>query len=514
MSDAFGANDPAPTIAETHISTVFFAGDRAYKMLKPLRTSFLDHTTIESRLRAADQEIELNRRMAPDVYLGSADVIENGDLVDRMIVMRRLPANSRLTELIGTSELAGCLQAIARQIAVFHSKQEPIIGIEADGIAARDAIAANWANNFSDLESLVGQVVSTEDADRVQELVGRYLRHRQGLFDGRINDGFVRDGHGDLTAQDIFCLPDGPRILDCLAFDRRLRIADVLADVAFLAMDLERLIGPVESRMFLDSYCRFSNEHHPTSLAHHYIAYRASVRAKVAGIRHQQGDPEAASELRVYHDLCLRHLERADLIMILVGGPPGTGKSTLAQALSATMGVMALSTDELRKDLAGRGHLVHETEAPGEGIYTPAMNERTYRALLDRSAQLLDRGESVVLDASWNQQSQREAALAMAASRGITAIEIECVLDPEIAKCRIVRRLEAGNDPSDARPEIVDVLRDQHEPWPSATRIDTSGPPSDALAEIAARLPILTRRWATRSLPGDGALDAGNGHRD
>lgn len=480
-----------PSVAETHVSTVFFTDDRAYKLLKPIATSFLDHSTVELRLEAVDQEVDLNRRMAPEVYLGTADVVENGAVVDRMIVMRRLPSARRLTRLIGCADGSACVRAVARKVAVFHAAQPPVRSFDgqpASQIAGRDAVRKNWYDNLADLEPFVGSVLPGDEVARVRELLDRYLDHRDSLFEHRLEAGFVRDGHGDLTAEDTFCLPDGPQILDCLAFDPRLRIADVLADVAFLAMDLDRLAGPGPAQDFIDLYSQFSNEHHPASLAHHYVAYRAHVRAKVAAIRHSQGDTGAADQVREYHALCLRRLEHADLKVILIGGTPGTGKSTLARGLSTTLGSMVLSSDEIRKDLAGRGHLDRDFSPTDEGIYSPAMHRRTYAELLRRAVQLLDRGESVILDASWGNEEHRQAARTMAATNGGTLAEIECVLDASVADARIAGRLAEGNDPSDARPEVTAELRRRYAPWPSATQVDTADAPDDVAVRAAAAI--------------------------
>ena len=460
-------------VAETHISTVFFSASRAYKLLKPLATSFLDHTSVEARLAAVDDELALNRRLAPDVYLGTADVVENDELVDRMLVMRRLPADRRLSTLAGRADLPTCVEGVARRVAVFHAAETPIDGAEAREIAGRDVVRRNWNDNLAEVAPLVGPVVPTADAARVRELADRYLEHRNVLFEERIAGGFVRDGHGDLTADDIFCLDDGPRILDCLAFDRRLRIADVLADIAFLAMDLDRLDGPQTANELIDHYCRLTNEHHPPSLANHYVAYRASVRAKVAAIRHGQGDPGASDLLATYHDLCLRNLEQADVRLVLVGGTPATGKSTLSRALAGPLGAMVLSSDELRKDLAGLDHRQRDLSPPGEGIYTEAMSDRVYRELLDRSTALLDRGHSVILDASWNRAEHRRAAEAVADTHGATLIALNCVVDPAVGRRRIEQRFTDDDDSSDARPAVLDALRARHEPWPAATTVDT-----------------------------------------
>lgn len=487
------AETPAPEVSETHISTLFFTGDRAYKLLKPLRTSFLDHSTVERRLQAVDDEIELNRRMAPDVYLGSADVVEHGELVDRMLVMRRLPGDRRLTNLIeGNADVGDCVRAIARKVAVFHAAEQP--ATDAADAAGLDAIARNWHDNFADLTPLRDEVIPGDEFDHARELVDRYLAHRDPLFRARQAGGFVRDGHGDLTAQDIFCLDDGPRILDCLAFDRRLRVGDVLLDVAFLAMDLDRLAGPDTARSFLDWYGEFSNERHPSSLAHHYVAYRASVRAKVAAIRHGQGDPTAAERVLTYHQQCLRHLERGAVMLTIVGGLPGTGKSTLAQSLADPLEAMVLCTDDLRKDLAGRGHLDREMSPVGTGIYGAEHTERTYGELLDRARTLLERGESVILDASWNRSAYREKARLLAAETAADFVELECALDAETARDRIVARLERGTDSSDARPELLEQLRRQHEPWHSATRVNTTADPEAVTAGVLNDEPTYIRR--------------------
>ncbi len=473
-------NEPSSTVAETHVSTVFFAGDRAYKLLKPVKTSFLDHSTIASRLAGIDDELALNRRLAPDVYLGTADVTEGGAVVDRMLVMRRLPADRRLTALVDSPEIQDLLRTVARAIAVFHAGLEPLrdtaslhtASLNVTEVAGRDAVWQNWRDNFADLEPLVGQVIPSDEAHEVQRLVERFLGHHEAMFDARIAAGFVRDGHGDLTAEDIFCLPDGPRILDCLAFSPRLRIGDVLLDVSFLAMDLDRLCGPRLAAQFMGYYREFTNEHHPASLAHHYVAYRAHVRAKVAGLRAIEGDETQAALAQVYHDLCLEHLRRATLTLILVGGTPGTGKSTLAESLSSVLGSMLLSTDELRKDLSGVDHLDRQFVETDAGIYDPLSTEKTYAELLRRAGALFDRGESVVLDASWSQTAFRDQARQLALDNGADVVEFECVLDAVEAKKRIERRLEQGTDPSDARPELLDELRARFHPWPTAARID------------------------------------------
>lgn len=474
----------APSVAETHISTVFFAGDRAYKLLKPITTHFLDFGSTDARLLAVDDEIRLNRRLAPEIYLGSADVVEHGVVVDRMIVMKRLPSDRRLTDRLDDPGVGVCLRQIARKVAAFHLAQDP--RPEAVEIAGLDAVRGNWEDNIDTMEPFVGEVFDPSTYERVTTLARRYLDHSRALFDGRLAAGWVRDGHGDLTAEDIYCLDGGPEIIDCLAFAERLRVADVVADIAFLAMDLIRFGRADLADLLWASYAEFTDEHHPQALADHYVAYRAHVRAKIAALRHQQGDESAAALARQYLDLTLDRLERSQRRIILVGGSPGTGKTTVARGLAAERGWIRLSSDEIRKERQGRAFDEHEIVPPGEGIYTPTITDDTYRELLARAALVVSAGGTVVLDASFGEPRHRQLARDLAASMAADLVEIECEVDEATAAGRLAGRLRHGTDPSDARPEILSDLRARHQPWPEARRLDTSRARGAVLADALA----------------------------
>ncbi len=467
-----------PSVTETHVSWVFQAGDRAYKLLKPVTLPFLDHADAGRRIAAAQREFELNRRISPDVYLGLADVVEDGELVDRMIVMRRLPADRCLARLARADAVDDCLREVARTIAVFHAGQPPVSDAP---MASVGALVEKWTDNVEVTESLEEVGVTRRDLDRVRLLAFEYLDGRTALFDKRIADGLVRDGHGDLIADDVFCLDDGPRIIDCLAFKDDWRIGDVLLDIAFLVMDMHRLAGHEAAQRLLGWYQEFSDEHHPASLSHHYVAYRAHVRAKVACLRWQQGDADSAELARSYHDLALHHLERGRVRMILVGGVPGAGKTVLAEGLADRLGCAVLSTDEIRKDLSGLAHDQHRVAPPGEGLYDEATNHATYAEQLREARLLLGRGESVILDASWTRVHHRVLAREAAIETRASLVEIDCHVDPRLAKARIERRWSDASNVSDATTEVLDHLVASRDPWPSATRLDTSGSPQEAL---------------------------------
>jgi predicted kinase len=351
-------------------------------------------------------------------------------------------------------------------------------------LATAAGLAKFWASSLTDMQPLVGTLFDSDEFDEVRGLATEYLDHHDDLFDRRRRDGFVRDGHGDLIADDIFVLPDGPRILDCLAFDDVYRVSDVLADIAFLVMDVERLAGREPARHLMQSYCRYTGEHHPSSLAHHYVAYRAHVRAKVAALRWSDGDRDSALLARTHHAQACDHLRRARSTVVLLGGGPGTGKTTLAAELGERMGWLTIDSDTIRKDLRRIDHDDHRVDQHPE-LYDEATTEATYAELIDRGASVLHAGDSVILDATWARHAHRERARAAALAAGARLIEIECLLDADVARRRIADRRRSESDVSDATPGLVGAVRD---PWHAATRVDTAGPVQSVCEGLIARL--------------------------
>jgi hypothetical protein len=464
--------EPYAAVAETHSAAVFFAGDRAFKLKKPVNLGFLDFTTPEARERACLRETELNRRFAPDVYLGTAEVTDpGGKSCDYLVVMRRMPAGRRLSELVRTGKpVTRPLREVARGLAAVQAASPQRAEISEQG--SRDALAARWESNISQARALPGRQLDPASIGDVQRLAGRFLAGRGPLFERRIRDDRIVDGHGDLLANDIFCLDDGPRMLDCLDFDDRLRWLDGLDDAAFLAMDLERLGAPGLADEFTSWYAEFSADPAPGSLHHHYVAYRAFVRAKVTAVRAVQGDPQAAAEARSLAALTIKHLRAGAVTLVMVGGLPGTGKTSLSGELADWLGFTVLSSDRIRKELAG--------VAPGEpssapwqaGIYTPSWTERTYAELLRRAGQLLAAGESILADASWSSPAQRAAAASTAGNVTADLVQLQCVAPSRLAAQRMQARTGAA---SDADPEMAALMAAEWAPWSQATVIATGG---------------------------------------
>jgi uncharacterized protein len=498
-----------PAIRETHIGVIFLLGEYAYKLKKSVgRTrqwdasrdeyvsvtigdvGFLDFTTRERRLAACRREVELNRRLAPDVYLGVADISgPDGTPCDHLVVMRRMPDDRRLSALVSAGvPVADVLRRIARTIAAFHAGAQRGPQISAQG--GRDAVRTRWRESFDQVRALRR---ARPDGGLVTEIERRaldFLDGRRALFDARIADGRVVDGHGDLLADDIFCLEDGPRVLDCLEFDERLRWLDGLDDAAFLAMDLERLGAADLGTRLLDWYAEFAADPAPPSLRHHYLAYRAFVRAKVAWVKQEQGDASAATAAAGYAELALRHLRAGEVRLVIVGGLPATGKSTLSGQLADRLGMVLLSSDRLRKELAGLAPTTSAADDYRRGIYAPEHTDRTYRELLTRAAALLARGESVVLDASWTSAEHRRLAAAVARHTHSTLVPLRCAAPAEITARRL--RSRRGTS-SDADPRVAAAMAVDADEWPQAWTVDTAGSPETALRQALGVLPPVPR---------------------
>jgi predicted kinase len=251
-------------------------------------------------------------------------------------------------------------------------------------------------------------------------------------------------------------------------------------------MDLERLGRRDLADRFLADYREFADDVWPASLAHHHVAYRAQVRAKVAAIRASQGVEAAAVEARALLALARRHLEAGAVRLVLVGGLPGTGKSTLATGLGATLGATVLRSDEVRKELAGMPADRPAAAPYGEGLYRPESTAATYGEMLARTGVALGLGEPVVLDASWISERWRADARALASSSSADLVEIRCSVTPSVAARRIRRRMTKRGDPSDATPDIATKLAVAEDPWPGAVGLDTGGSQADALAKALA----------------------------
>ncbi|OJZ63900.1 hypothetical protein BRW65_29545 [Mycobacterium paraffinicum] len=471
---------------ETHTGVVVLAGDRAYKAKKPVLTDFLDFRAPQQREHACRREVELNSRLSPESYLGVAHLTDPlGGPAEPVVVMRRYRDEDRLAHLVA-HDTAGSvhrvLDAIAAVLARFHQRAERGERIDAQGGAA--AIECRWRDNLSELERYASESirgVSADDVARLRRLVAQFVAGRSRLFARRVHEGCIVDGHGDLLADDIFWVDGKPALLDCLEFDDRLRYVDRIDDAAFLAMDLEFLGRKDFGDYFLRRYAAHAGRGAPPALSDFYIAYRAAVRAKVDCVRVSQGSPGASDDAARHLAIATRHLQSGTVRLALVGGNPGTGKSTVARGLAESFDARLISTDDVRRELRDSGVIAGAAGVLNAGLYSPDQVAVVYETALRRARQLLGEGHSVILDGTWRDPSTREAAHRLATETHSALVEFVCSTTADVAADRIKTR-PVGN--SEVTPQIAAALAAGHADWAGAHRIDTARRPDLVAREV------------------------------
>jgi aminoglycoside phosphotransferase family enzyme/predicted kinase len=464
---------------ETHGAWVILAGSHAYKLKKPVDLGFFDFSTFERRAADAEAELRLNRRLAADTYLGLVDVVERdgqlcfggeGRMLERAVHMRRLPDEGMLTALLERDEVPPALvQRIARTMVRFHREAATGPGVDEHG--ARATIEAHWDENFAQIEPFVDVSIPHDQLDLIRSYVQRFLNKCAELLDRRVAEGRVRDGHGDLHAASICIVKDEIVIFDCIEFSDAYRCADVAAEVAFLAMDLDHAGRPDLARAFVVEYVRRSGDRVLTELLDFYKCYRAFVRGKVLSFRlSQPGLPEVEREAltrsaRAYFDLAIVYAGGAERpLLVVTCGVPGSGKSTVADELSRRLGMLVLSTDVIRKRRAGLHPTARAHRGVDQGIYRAEVTRLTYTAMREEASKWLRRGVSVVLDGTFADREQRRMARRAAEHAEARFLLVLTTCQEEVLRRRIDTRSKDPHRISDATWEIAQLIQRRFTP--------------------------------------------------
>ena len=483
-------------LVETHVSYLFLTASYVYKVKKPVDYGFLDFTSLEKRRHFCRQEVLLNRRLSPQVYLGVVEVRRDGDsyavegpgeTVEYAVQMRRLPRSRTMSELLRNRALdAAQVRRIAQRVQSFHQAAETSPHVTALG--GIETVRSNVLENFAQTERYIEQTVSRRDFRRTLAYSQAFLAEREALFAQRAGEGRIRDGHGDLHTAQIF-VDDDVAIIDCIEFNERFRYGDVASDLAFLAMDLDYYERDDLSRALVDAYVEASGDRGVEDVLDFYKCYRAWVRGKVTSFR--LDDPSLspparrslADEARRYFRLAGRYARPSGPVLLLTAGLVGTGKSSLARDIAGPLGAEVLTSDVIRKEMAGIPVTERRYAPWGTGLYTDESIEDTYSELHRRAQAGLERGRAVVLDASYRKQSWREAALDIARQARVPALVLECVAPEDDVRARLERRMRRRQDASDGRWEIYVQQKASYEPLTELSSsehltIDTAAPRS------------------------------------
>lgn len=452
---------------ETHAAFVFLAGDRAYKIKRAVRYSYLDFSTLAQREAVCRREVELNRRTAPELYLDVVPIVRQADgtlsfdgrgsVVEWVIVMRRFSQDALFDHLARSGALTEDLcRALADSVLALHQGADVMRGGEqgggAQGIAA---IVEQSIEAFASRPDLFPADQLADFAARSRALV----KSLTSLLDQRLEQGFVRQCHGDLHLGNICLMDDRPVIFDCLEFNDRLARIDVLYDLAFLLMDLDAHGLRPHANLVMNRYLQSAEHLAGLATLPLFLSERAAVRAHVRASAEQRqsrdADREALrDEAHAYFVRALAYLRPGPARLVAVGGFSGTGKTTLARGLAPLLGVcpgaIHLRSDVLRKALLGKD----EFERLGNEAYSQEMHAQVYREVLSRAATCLEAGQSVVLDAVFGGEPERAEVQRLAERLGVTF----CGLWLEAPYDTLVSRVESReHDASDATVAVVDA---------------------------------------------------------
>lgn len=503
---------------QTHTSWVFLTGCHAYKVKKPVYFGFLDYRTLDARRVFCEDELRLNQRLSPDLYCGVVTINERngrirvggpGTVVDYCLKMKELPQAAIMTERLRNHEVTfPLIDEIACIVARFH--EQAATDDEISKFGAFDTVKFNWDENFAQTEEFEGRTISRQLLHETRSAVERFLKERAGLLDERIRAHRVRECHGDLHSGNIF-IADEPRttshqppatsrvrIFDCIEFNRRFSCCDTASEIAFFVMDLEYSGEKDLANYFVDRYLNLTGDWEMLRLLDFYKCYRAYVRGKVTSFQLNDagiGRPrkqQAARVARKYFKLADRYAQTMfdRPALILVAGLPGVGKTYLASRVAKYLNTYHLRSDILRKELTSVPVGEHRFEGTDRGIYTSNISARTYQEMLDRGRKYLNRGSSVILDATFSFADSRAQCRRLAEESGARFLIVNCTCPVKVAIARISRRKDEFSF-SDATPDVYYHIRknfDAFERGRHVVTLNTAKPIAESLRRIEAAL--------------------------
>ncbi|MFW7379901.1 MAG: AAA family ATPase [Oligoflexus sp.] len=477
-------------LIETHISKVYLCRSEVFKRKKALHLEFLDYHRLDQRYKACQDEVTLNRRLAPQTYLGvlplyqtatgiawQADSPEN-KICEWLVHMQRLPQEHMLDERLrhqrkpDETELANLIQVLCR----FYE------AVRLPDLALDSWLDDYWQHCHQNELDINLAALSAEEKQSLSAISSRqkdFLFFHRDWFAGRLQKHLICDGHGDLKPEHV-CLTKPPAIYDCVEFDRRYRSNDILDEMSFFALECEVLGYPeIGHRVLRGVMDEFDSD---LLGLHFYRSYRAMVRAKVEGLKLQTAEPsevlDKAKIVSTYMQLAARDAQQLDQPrLIMIGGLMGSGKTSLARKLAQRLGAVHLESDRVRQDIFSQ----HEdTQAAfGQGLYTREQRQRVYLAMAQLSQASLQQGQTVIADASFTLAENRQILQDLAQKLHLRCEFIWCDCPAELAKQRIAQRRSTEQSDSQARPELYDQQgqsMDALSPDEKAYVIDSSQP--------------------------------------
>ncbi|HQS57797.1 MAG: hypothetical protein B7Y56_05335 [Gallionellales bacterium 35-53-114] len=464
-------------LVETHISWVLLAGRYAYKIKKAVDLGFLDFSSLAARKYYCEEEIRLNRRLAPGIYLDvlpvggdrDAPVLGAQPAMEYAVRMRRFAVSRQMDKLIALNKiLPQHIDSLAFTIARFHGSL-PAAG-EKSLFGTAEAVNQAAQQNFEQLQALLKERADLEMLAALHQASESVFAASRSLFGQRLTQGFVRECHGDLHLGNIVLLDEQPVPFDGIEFNPALRWIDVMSEVAFTVMDLLYHRRADLAWRFLNAYLEATGDYAGMLVLRFYLVYRALVRAKVSAIRAAQAGisrhaaEDALFSCRAYLALAASCLADNQAALIITHGLPGSGKSTFAQMALERLQAVRLRSDVERKRLFGLSPLADSRVSTGLDLYSAEITQRTYARLLELAREILQAGYTVIVDAAFLTLQERELFHRLAAELSVPFVIASVQAGSKTLRARIIQRQKAANDASEADVAVLEKLLRTHEP--------------------------------------------------
>jgi len=490
---------------QTHISWVFVASPFVFKVKKPVNFGFLDFNTLEKRRHFCQRELELNRRLCPDIYLGVVPIYESasgfsfnaeGEITEYSVKMRELPHGWFLRELlaknlVGEAEINRMIACLHR----FYESETPTPEIEQWGTPQKLKISTD--ENFVQVEPFMGRTISPVAFETIRHFTNQFYAANEKLFCERIEQHRIRDCHGDLHLDHIHLTPEATTIFDCIEFNDRFRFIDIANDLAFLAMDFDFGGRSDLGNLLLRNAAREFHDAGILKVTNFYKCYRAFVRGKVESIQateKETADPrEHEKQAARYFRLAVRYVvSGSEPLVLVVMGRVGTGKTTVARQLASELDWPIFSSDKIRKTLAGIPLTERTAPELRDKMYSKQMTEQTYKKLVEDGLAALATHNGVILDATFSTRANRDFLREQCAKANVRLQVVELDADLGQIKRRLNARDETSAEISDARLEDFEKLNAAYEPPSELARdlikISTNNSVSNAVKAVLQRL--------------------------
>lgn len=465
-------------LVETHCAWVLLTGQYVYKVKKPVNFGFLDFSTLEKRRFYCEEEVRLNRRFAPDIYLGvvtitgtpaSPQLDGDGELLDYAVRMRQFPGNGLLSQLAARHALDSThIDQLIHTLSDFHRDASRATAADSFGDPAH---IHHWVReNYRHIQSLLTPADKPDTVEPLRQWSEDEYAKLTGLLQARKDAGAIRECHGDLHLGNITLIDGRVTPFDCIEFNPELRWIDVFSEVAFLLMDLDDHGQTQFANRFLNGYLQDSGDYAGLNVLRYYLVYRAMVRAKVAVLTRQQTEKDsvdhdrATGEYRQYVSLAQGYTTPEQAVMVITRGLSGSGKSTVARELCERTGMIQLRSDVERKRLAGLSAMESSRSATGTGLYTADRTADTYQHLGELAKTVLAAGYSVIVDATFLKREYRNHFRTLAAATRTPFLVLECVAKNSELEHRILSRNASRNDASEATLEVLHAQQAGDEP--------------------------------------------------